>query len=347
MVTSLQVEWKQRLRILGIVLGVYAGFKYVLPVTLPLLIGWLLAVWVHPLSLRVEKKFHIKRTIAGGICIVLLLGAISALLWWGLRVGLSQIRYWIAQYPALETQFFQLVDRCCQSLEKSMGILKQDSYGFIMLSMKRMQNELLSGIGVKTVAQATSWLRWGFTLVTGTVISVISGIFILRDLESLQRSARDYAILRGCRRILQRLKQTTAAYFKAQLLIMALISLLCVVGLYLMQSPYYLILGIGLGLLDALPLIGTGLCLYPAAIFYLLFGKPATAAGCVLLALLANFTREFFEPRLIGEKLGVYPIAILAAVYLGLVLYGPAGVLLGPLSLSLMHEIGKEWDVWG
>ena len=43
------MEWKRRLSILGIVLGVYLGFKYVLPVTLPFLIGWLLAAWVYPL----------------------------------------------------------------------------------------------------------------------------------------------------------------------------------------------------------------------------------------------------------------------------------------------------------
>lgn len=278
---------------------------------------------------------------------VLLLGAVAALLWWGLRVGLSQIRYWIAHYPALEAQFFHMVDRCCQSLEKSMGILKQDSYGFVMLSMERMRDDLLSGIGTKTVAQATTWLRWGFTLVTGAVIAVISGIFILRDMESLAKSAREYAMLRGCRRVLKRLKRTTATYFKAQLVIMLIISIICVVGFRLMQSPYYLILGMGLGLLDALPLIGTGLFLYPAALLYLLAGKLATAAGCVLLVLAASFTREFLEPRLIGEKLGIYPIAILAAVYVGMVLYGPAGVILGPLSLSLMQEIGKEWDVWG
>ena len=136
-------------------------------------------------------------------------------------------------------------------------------------------------------------------------------------------------------------------YVKAQLLIMLIISAECILGFWLLGSPYYLLLGIGLGLLDALPLIGTGLFLYPAAVLFFIRGNPLLGGGCVVLELLTSFTREFLEPRLIGEKLGVYPVVILAAVYLGLILYGPAGVLFGPLSFSLMYEIGKEWDVWG
>lgn len=71
------------------------------------------------------------------------------------------------------------------------------------------------------------------------------------------------------------------------------------------------------------------------------------ALGCVGLDIVTSFLREFMEPRLLGAKLGISPLAVLASVYFGMLIYGGWGVLLGPLSFSTAYEIGREWDVWG
>ena len=79
---------------------------------------------------------------------------------------------------------------------------------------------------------------------------------------------------------------------------------------------------------------------------FLIRGQSKMALGCVLVDLVTSLLREFLEPRLLGEKLGVSPIMILISVYLGMILFGVWGVILGPLSFSTVYEIGKEWDVW-
>ena len=107
-----------------------------------------------------------------------------------------------------------------------------------------------------------------------------------------------------------------------------------------------MILGIVLGLLDALPIIGTGTFLYPAALFLFLKGNGAAAVGCVVLDLVTSVLREFLEPRLLGGRLGISPIAVMASVYIGVFLFGGFGVFLGPLAFSTAYELGKEWDVW-
>ena len=47
------------------------------------------------------------------------------------------------------------------------------------------------------------------------------------------------------------------------------------------------------------------------------------------------------EPRLIGDKVGIYPVAILIAVYAGLKLFGLIGIFLGPLGLVIIQQIYK------
>lgn len=131
-------------------------------------------------------------------------------------------------------------------------------------------------------------------------------------------------------------------YMKAQMIIILIIIILCTAGLWVLGSPYFLVLGIVIGLMDALPFIGTGTVLVPMAVFLLFRRKLQLAVGYLGLFLLTYVVREFLEPKLIGAKLGVYPIVMVVVVYAGLYLYGPAGVLLGPVTLLFVMEILKE-----
>ena len=101
-------------------------------------------------------------------------------------------------------------------------------------------------------------------------------------------------------------------------------------------------MGIVIGLLDALPFIGTGTILIPWGAFQMFTGKFWVGVCLVLLFLVTNTLREFLEPKLIGDRMGIYPIAMVAAVYIGICVYGVAGVALGPVSLMLIVEIWRE-----
>ena len=48
------------------------------------------------------------------------------------------------------------------------------------------------------------------------------------------------------------------------------------------------------------------------------------------------------EPRLVGKRLGVPPLAVLMSIYIGLQVYGGAGVVLGPVSALVLYELFKE-----
>ena len=140
----------------------------------------------------------------------------------------------------------------------------------------------------------------------------------------------------------KRIWEMGGAYLKAQLIIMGCVIVICVAGLWILKNPYALLIGTVIGLLDVLPFIGTGTILIPWAVISLFTKKFFHAAAYVVLFLIANTTREFLEPKLIGKSLGLYPIAILISVYVGLYLFGPAGVIEGPASVLLIMEIERE-----
>ena len=52
--------------------------------------------------------------------------------------------------------------------------------------------------------------------------------------------------------------------------------------------------------------------------------------------------RELLEPRLLGNGLRFSPVAVLISVYAGVLFYGIGGVILGPVTLLVLVELGKE-----
>ena len=68
-------------------------------------------------------------------------------------------------------------------------------------------------------------------------------------------------------------------YLKAQVIIIGIVTLLCTGGLWLLGNPYFLLLGIVIGLTDALPFIGTGTLLIPTAVYLIFQRKYQLALG--------------------------------------------------------------------
>ena len=101
-------------------------------------------------------------------------------------------------------------------------------------------------------------------------------------------------------------------------------------------------LGFLTGFLDMLPFIGSGIVLLPIAIFLFLEGKIWQGCGCLLVYGICVFLRQIMEPKLIGDKINVYPIAVLLSVFFGMHFFSIGGIVLGPVSLFLIREIYEE-----
>lgn len=332
--------------IAGIAIGVYLGYRFLMPAVLPFLMAWILAVWLYPISLKIEKKTKIKKTLTGTILLAILCGIAGFLLYKGIEELFSQIKTAVSHYQVLQAWCVSLLDRCCKMIEEVTGIKAAKSRGYLLNSFEGMQEQVLAALSPGTMTALFHGAENILLLVSALIVTLITAILMISDMENIQRKIWDYSWLVGTRRVIRRLQKTTVTYLKAQVILMALVAAVCAAGFWIMKSPYFLILGIALGVLDAIPLIGTGTFLYPAAVVFLIRGQAGIAVGCVLLDIVTSILREVLEPRLLGEKLGVSPIAVVAAVYLGVLLFGGWGVILGPLAFSTVYEIGKEWDVW-
>lgn len=335
-------SYKDIVKLTGIALAVFLGMKYILPVVIPFFIAWVLVRFLMPGAVFLERRLHLKKVTAGGILLVLLTGAAGIALYLLGSSLIRQICNLAANFDSYMQKAEHLMKVCCSAVEKNTGIHAQAVESFIYDNMvvveQRIQTYAVPGVLKNSLSYLMSVLEW-----LGVVLIVfVSYMLILKDYERLGEVLKKYGVYERARRINAAMMSLGGAWIRAQLLIIFIVTVICVLGLTLLGYPYALLMGIVIGLLDALPFIGTGTILIPWGAFQMFTGKFWFGVCLVLLFLVTNTLREFLEPKLIGDRMGIYPIAMVAAVYIGICVYGVAGVALGPVSLMLIIEIWRE-----
>jgi predicted PurR-regulated permease PerM len=120
-------------------------------------------------------------------------------------------------------------------------------------------------------------------------------------------------------------------------------------GLALIGVKGAVALGVFTALMIVIPYIGIALGLSLAIISALLqFGPNAEVFGVLILFGLGQFIEGFFlTPRLVGERIGLHPVAVLFALLLFGKLFGFFGILLAlPISAVGLVLVKYLWSVY-
>ncbi len=335
-------ERKRVIIILGVTLAVYLGIRFLLPYVIPFLIAWVLVKLLNPVVSAVRRRIPLKKELLAGMILTVLFLLAGVALYYLAGALMDQISRLVTRFDYYYGCVCSFVDDCCGMLEHRLGL--QD--GRISSVVERQMEQAVTRIEGKMAPDLLNHsFQYLMKLVNGAgfvFIIFIAAILLMRDYEGIKEKLEKYRLYQGVRRISGRICATGGSYLKSQLTIMGIITVMCVAGLYLLGNSYALVLGIVIGILDALPFLGTGTILLPWAVVLLIRGEYWLALGYGVLFLVTNTARELLEPRLIGKRIGIYPFVMALSVYVGLCLFGPTGVFTGPVGLVLIMEICRE-----
>ena len=101
---------------------------------------------------------------------------------------------------------------------------------------------------------------------------------------------------------------------------------------------------LGVAVVDALPVLGSGTVLIPWTLLLLIQGQYGQALGMGLVYLAAVVVRSVLEPRLVGRQLGLDPLVTLAAFYAGYRLWGILGMILAPICAAAARSFFVETE---
>ena len=321
--------------ILGLIVGVYIFFHYLLSLISPFVLGYILSLIFSPLVNLLEKKCKVPRGIGTMIAIALLLflcffviqGIFSQLISEGtlfyqsLPSYIDGLKESIAQ---IETQIDKILSYLPASLQ---NMLKNNSIDLGQILQSFLSNE--GGLS-KPVAFVTAIPNALVVLIMG----FISAYFFTKDrdkvnafiLRHMPQSIREnYAYAK------KNMAGAVVGYIKAQLILMMFTFLICMLGFFLLDSPYALLLSVVTSLIDMLPFFGSGFILWPGALIHFIMGNTGLAIGYIIMYLLITLVRNILQPKVLGTQIGMHPLLTLFSMFLGLKLIGVLGMIIGPL----------------
>lgn len=322
-------------KILIVVAAVYFGMKFLFPMVLPFLIAFVLARFLYPLAKWLEQRMGWKKSFARCTAYVLFLAGVGAaaagVLYLCYRMGSSCLE----NMDGFMENANRMFGSCCKRLEDISGYSMEE----IEQTIGR-QAESFTGSAV-SYSKDAGWYMIG--LLAKIFVSFIAAFLFLQDYEGILQGINKTQIGKNAMHMLHELKGAFGVYLRAQLLIMGVVTGVCVAGLLLLGVGHAVWIGIAIGFCDALPFIGTGTVFVPWALVELLLGGYRNAAGFLVIYIVCSFIRQLLEPKLVGKKVGVPPLAVLMSIYIGIALYGGSGVILGPVSALLIFGILREW----
>ena len=339
----LQEKYIRLYKILGTGAAVYYLFKKVLPLFIPFLVGWALAGLVAPAARFLHKRLRIPKAVGGSISLFLCLVLLGTGVFWLVRLLAEQISAFVANYERYEQMAAGYAENLCKYCDKTLRMEFGTTYAVLEDGITKIsasvQKDWIPVMTKKSFQAAASFI----TGAAGVLVTLLAAVLWIKDREEYAESIRRFAFYDELHRIGDRLSKTGIAYLKAQGILLLLVAGCCIGGLLLIKNEYALLLGLLIAVLDAFPVFGSGIFFVPWALLSLLSGQMLQAAILITTYVCCILIRELLEPKLLGDKIGLKPVVMLMAIYVGIQLFGVFGFLLGPFGLILILAInGRE-----
>ena len=208
--------------------------------------------------------------------------------------------------------------------------------------------QLISSVSVFAVRFASGIITGLPSVILSVILTVVSTFFISLDFDRIIRYARGLLPRQTQETITQTVTTGVTSVRKilgSYILILIMSFLELSTGLLILKIPYAVGLALLIAVMDILPVLGTGLVLIPWSLVCVVLRNYPLALGIALLYVIMLVVRNVVEPKLVGSQMGLHPVVTLVSMFLGLELFGIAGLFGFPIALSLyikLHAARKQ-----
>ena len=334
------------LRLLGVA-AAFAVVRWVLPEVWdkmsPFIIAVPIAAALQPVIRFLQKRIKLKRSPASLIPVLLLLALFLGLIIWLLIFTIGHV-------PGIVSQS---------------GDLMTESISTVRLAM----SNLLTKIGESTDPGVADWIRNALTTllerlsVWGTSIAQTVGTFVVNLATAMPYSiiyisfltiglyfiAKEYEEIRsylpGGRRRKQdsRTTQLTNStvkslfgYLRVQGTFALIVGIVSWIYLTCFGFPYAGITALFCGVMELVPMIGSGVPYIIMSIVQFLLGNTAAGFQILFLTLGLQLLRRVLEPKLMSDSIGITPLESLIGMFVGMRFGGIIGLIGGPVLMSVL-----------
>lgn len=332
-----------------VVLGVWMGLKFALPVAIPFLLGAAIAIAAEPMVGLLTKRLRSPRWLACGVGVTL----VFLLLIGALVILIALLAKQAAKMAVVLPQLAEAAQSGLGSLESWLLTLASRAPGEVGNVLTGAVTELFSGSSAMMdglIGRAVSLASRILTAVTdgalGFATGVLAAYMISVRLPQLRKMFRERLPEAWRSRYLPALKGLKGAmggWIMAQIKLAGVALGLMLVSFWVLRIDYAPVWAAVIAVVDAFPILGCGTVLLPWSLICFLQGQRARAMGLLGVYALVWLTRSVLEPKLLGKELGLDPLLTLLSIYAGLKLFGFLGMLLAPMLAMTVLRLVKSY----
>ena len=333
------------LNIALIIVGVYIGAKLAV-FYMPFLVAFVISLMIEPGIKYLMKKTKLSRKMSSIIIFVLVFSIIIGSVTWGI-VSL------ISESTNLLQTLNLYIDKAYTQIQETIGKIS-----ISRVSISNDVTNLMQDASKEVLFKISTWIT-GFltklmsvitsipTIAIYVVITILSVYFVCTDRIYILDFMEHHMPRKWVQKIGVHIREITiklGGYLKAEAILILVSFIISLVGLYIfkfvgMNVRYPLLIALGIGFVDALPILGSGSVMAPWAVMEALNGDIQLGVAIIVLWIIMSIVRQFLEPKIVSGKIGIHPIFTLIAMYTGFKVIGVMGMLVGPIVLIILKSV--------
>ncbi len=287
---------------------IYVGFKISI-FYIPFFIAFILSLLIEPLIRFCMRKFKMRRKISAIVIFTIVLSIIIGLIVWATVTLITEATNFLGNI----NYYFDRIRDTSQNLISS--------FNFDKIKVSDELKNILGTSSSNLIQTASEWVKNILTKLLNTLTSLPTiGLYIVITILALYFMCTDKIYMldqiehhlpeKWVKNLSKHLKALTKAlgcYLKAQLKLILISFIISLIGLYAfsivgMNVKYPLLIAIGIAIVDALPIFGSGTVMVPWAIISAFNGDVKLGVSILVLWIIMCIVRQIIEPRIVSRS---------------------------------------------
>ncbi len=309
----------------------------------PFLIGMAIAYMGQPLVERL-CRLHLPRSAAVAVVFTMVFGVVILLV--------------ILVVPVLIDQFLVLIERLPTLFDDLQKLLRRFGVHVPPFDIRSLINGMAAhwreagGVAARLAAYAGRSGAALFMFLANLVLIPVVSFYLMRDWHQVVAWGRSLISPRWVERLddfFVEADRALGAFLRGQVLVMLVLAVIYTLGYTLVGVPQAVLVGFFAGLMNFVPYLGHVMAFLAASASLLVSGQLDWSAMLGVVAVLAvgqAMEQWFLTPRLVGERIGMHPVAVMFALLAGGELFGFTGLLLALPASAVAGVVVRHVRLW-
>jgi len=316
---------------------------------LPFVFSFILAFLLDPI-INAMERLKFKRWLASMIMLGILggiLATVAIFVFPPAYAQLDQVTKEVSRFVVQTTKYLE--SRQFYSMLQSFGIPKETVKQLVQDQVMPKAETLFS-----SVMDALFALLTNISLIAAQVLNLILipiiTFYFLKDLPALKKFLKEILGIKNpeALSILERVSDILKIYVGWQVIAVIWIGGAASLLLSIFGIPYAIVLGVMFGLLNPIPFFGS-IASMIIGIIVAIFVDPENALNHVIaITLIVNglhFLNAYvIEPRVLGSRVGLHPVLLLASIFIFGHFFGFIGLLIAVPTTAILMMFFREWE---